>query len=100
MARYQLTNKAVEDLSNIWNFTYRVWSEAQADTYYGMLIGTCQEISENPTIGKNYAEISPEILGFRVGRHILFYRVIGPGEIDIVRMLHDSMDLKRRLEDQ
>ncbi|PIX07572.1 MAG: type II toxin-antitoxin system RelE/ParE family toxin, partial [Flavobacteriales bacterium CG_4_8_14_3_um_filter_35_10] len=26
MAEYKLTNKAVEDLSKIWDYTFEVWS--------------------------------------------------------------------------
>ena len=33
MAKYKLTNKAVEDLSDIWNYTFDHWSERQADFY-------------------------------------------------------------------
>lgn len=33
MPKYILTNKAVEDLSTIWNYTFEVWSETQADKY-------------------------------------------------------------------
>ena len=64
MAKYLLTNKTVEDLSQIWDYTYEVWSENQADKYYESLIETCQEISDNPSIGKNYFEIKAEIFGF------------------------------------
>ena len=38
MAEYKLTNKAVEDLSKIWDFTFEVWSKKQADKYYEYLI--------------------------------------------------------------
>ncbi len=31
MAKYQLTNKAVEDLTNIWEYTVDTWLERQAD---------------------------------------------------------------------
>ena len=31
MAKFIITNKAVEDLSKIWNYTYEFWSENQAD---------------------------------------------------------------------
>jgi len=31
MAEFKLTNKAVEDLSKIWDYTFEVWSENQAD---------------------------------------------------------------------
>ena len=34
MAKFHLTNKAVEDLAQIWNYTYDEWSENQADRYY------------------------------------------------------------------
>ena len=38
MAKFKLTNKAVEDLSKIWDYTFEVWSETQADKYYESLI--------------------------------------------------------------
>ena len=31
MAKYHFTNKAVEDLSGIWDYTYDIWSEKQAE---------------------------------------------------------------------
>jgi len=48
MAEYKLTNKAVEDLSNIWEYTFEVWSENQADKYYFELLEDCQVLAENP----------------------------------------------------
>ncbi len=44
MAKYKLTNKAVEDLSKIWDYTFEVWSEQQADKYYDGLIIILPEI--------------------------------------------------------
>ena len=34
MAKYFLTNKAVEDLSKIYEYTFELWSQNQADKYY------------------------------------------------------------------
>ena len=31
MAKYELTNKAIEDLTEIWEYTVDKWSEQQAD---------------------------------------------------------------------
>ena len=97
MAKYFLTNKAVEDLSKIWDYTYEVWSESQAVKYYELLIKFCKEISENPTVGKNYGEIEKNIFGCRASQHIIFYRVIKPNEIEVLRYLHISMDLKYKI---
>lgn len=99
MAKYVLTNQAVEDLSKIWEYTYEVWSESQADKYYELLTSSFQEIVQNPELGKSYAEIDSAILGLRVGKHIVFYRVVKSGDIEIVRILHQRMDLKSRMDE-
>ncbi len=64
MARYKLTNKAVEDLSKIWDYTYEVWSETQADKYYFELLEACRILTENPNLGKNYTEIDKDVFGY------------------------------------
>jgi len=97
MAKYFLTNKAIEDISEIWNYTVKVSSENQADNYYESLIEACKEISEKPEIGKKYPEIDNEVLGYLSSRHIIFYRVNNQNEIEILRILYGSMDLKNRI---
>jgi len=99
MARYVLTNKAVKDLSDIWNYTFDNWSERQADKYYQMLIENCEEISKNPNIGKNYEGVVTRLFGYRTGRHIIFYRIVNTNEIEITRILHERMDLKNRIKE-
>jgi toxin ParE1/3/4 len=99
MAKYFLTNKAVEDLSKIWDYTYEVWSESQADKYYIGLIDCCKQISEHPGVGKDYNEIGQGLLGVKIGKHIIFYKILKPGEIEVLRILHGRMDLKDKLQD-
>lgn len=97
MAKYVLTNKAVEDLTRIWDYTYEAWSENQADKYYELIISAFEEIAERPALGKSYEKISKNILGFKVGKHIVFYRTLALKEVEIVRVLHERMDLKNKL---
>ena len=99
MANYTLTNKAVEDLSNIWNYTVDAWSEKQADKYYNMLIGFCSELCLHPEKGKRYEEVETALLGYKAGRHIIFYKVLNPKQIAVIRILHERMDLKSRLQE-
>ncbi|MGL5234780.1 MAG: type II toxin-antitoxin system RelE/ParE family toxin [Empedobacter falsenii] len=83
MAKYFFTNKAVEDLSKI----------------YEELIDFCQLLSENPNIGKNYIEIDSEYFGFLANKHIIFYRILSQNEIEIERILGAEMDLKKRIKE-
>ncbi|SEA68215.1 toxin ParE1/3/4 [Flavobacterium gillisiae] len=98
MAKYIFTNKAVEDLTKIWDYTYEVWSESQADKYYKGILENCQDIAENLNYGKNYNEISSEIFGYKCGQHIIFYRKLNETKVEITRILHSRMDLKNRIQ--
>lgn len=99
MPKFFLTNKAVDDLSSIWNFTYDKWSEVQADKYYQTLIESCQQIAEDPNLGKNYEGITSQLLGVKVKRHIIFFRRLENGLTEITRILHERMDLKSRISE-
>ena len=97
MPKYKLTNKAVVDLSKIWEYTFEVWSEKQADKYYDGLISNCEEIAENPDLGKNYEGVSKQLLGIKSNRHMIFYRTLDENYVEITRILHERMDLKKRI---
>lgn len=91
MAKYKLTDKAVEDLLKIWEYTFEVWTEQQADKCYDQLISNCQEITENPDLGKNYQGIAEQLLGTKANRHLIFYRALNESQVEITRILHERM---------
>ena len=97
MAKFYLTNKAVEDLGDIWNYTIETWSENQAEIYYSLLIDSCQELANKPNQGKSYEVVERNVLGFKTGQHIIFYRIVTEKEIEVVRILHGMMDMKNHL---
>lgn len=97
MTELRFTRKAVEDLSDIWRYTVERWSEEQADRSYGLLVATCRKIAASTVpIGRRYEQIAEGLYGFRVGRHILFYRIESGRIVLIVRILHERMDLGNR----
>jgi len=97
MAKVILRQKAIDDLNDIWDYTFKKWSETQADKYYATIAFTCNEIGENPEIGNKYTAISSNLLGLKSGNHIIFYQMISEDEIEVIRILHERMDLKNRL---
>ncbi len=99
MANLKFTNKAVEDLTSIWSYTFKTWSERQADEYYEMLISVCRKtltLSFLPT--RLYNEIAPDLYGIKTGHHIIFFKRITNGDVLIVRILHERMDIKRHIK--
>lgn len=98
MANVFLRQEAIDDLNDIWAYTLTEWSEKQADKYYASIEFACTQIGKNPEIGQEYVEISKDLLGLRTGKHIIFYKVISKDQIEIIRILHERMDLKNRLD--
>jgi toxin ParE1/3/4 len=76
MTKVILKQKAIDDLNSIWTYTFYKWSEEQANKYYETIEFDCQQIGKNPEFGKSYQEISKSLLGFKSGKHIIFYQSI------------------------
>ena len=98
MIKIIFRQQAIMDLNDTWLYTFNKWSEKQADKYYESLEHVCNQIASNPDIGKEYEEIGNNLLGFRSGKHIIFYHVLNKHEIEIIRILHERMDLINQLK--
>ena len=97
MIKFYLSNKAVEDLNDIWDYTVKTWSKNQAEIYYSLLMDSCQELANKPSQGKSYDVVEKNVLGFKTGEHIIFYQIVSLKEIEVVRILHVMMDMKNHL---
>ena len=99
MAGYDISLKARDDLSRIWEYTLDNWSEEQADRYYGFLTAGMDSIAAAPMkVDVSYDEIFPGLRALHVNRHMIFFIVQPGGRVMIVRILHDMMDYIRHLD--
>ena len=97
MAKFYLSNKAVDDLNDIWDYTVKIWSEKQAENYYLLLMNSCQELANKPNLGKSYDAVEKNVFGFKTGEHLIFYQIVSLDKIEVVRILHGMMDIKNHL---
>ena len=63
MAKVIIRQKAIDDLNDVWDYTFKKWSERQADKYYATIQLACEEIGENSELGKEYSGISSNLRG-------------------------------------
>lgn len=89
--RFRLTPRAKEDLLGIWNYTFEVWSEAQADHYVSLIYDRCAWLAVHPLIGKHRSDIGDGYYCFPQGSHLIFY-LICEDCIDIIGVPHMEMD--------
>ena len=98
MAKFYLSNKAIEDIDAIWLYTLDAWSESQADDYYHDLVSACQHIADHPAyLDKEYSEILSGLYCHRCRKHLIFYILIDDG-VEIVRILHERMDIETKFD--
>jgi toxin ParE1/3/4 len=97
MAKFSFTNRALDDLIEIWDYTVENWSENQAEKYYNFIIASCLDLANNRQLGKSYNIVSQNLLGYKCGEHIIFFQEIVKNEIEIARVLHGMMDLKSKI---
>ena len=92
MPAYRLTNKALEDLRSIARYTEQIWGREQRNKYLSKLDASFQMLVNEPELGRACDEIRQGYRKHHVGRHLVFYRLIAT-RIEIIRILHDSMDI-------
>ena len=96
--KYRISQQAIEDLNSIWVYTFHKWSKEQVDRYYDLVIGEIEFIADNYLTGKSAELTRKNYSVTKIKSHLIFYRKNENGIIEIVRILHQRMDSKKRLK--
>ena len=99
MASYIISEEALKDIDNIWLYTAENWSLEQADRYYNLTFDEIEYISENFEVGRNIGRIRKDYRFSKVKSHLIFYKKSQSGKIEIIRILHENMNIENRLNE-
>ncbi|MGK6315400.1 type II toxin-antitoxin system RelE/ParE family toxin [Neorhizobium sp. DT-125] len=92
---YRLSPLAEADLEEIWSYTVEIWSWEQAERYHSEIIATLENLASRERTGRR-VDIREGYLKYSIGSHFVFYRLAENG-IDVIRILHQRMDVSRYL---
>ena len=96
--KYRISKQAIVDLNDIWIYTLNKWSKEQADRYHGLLIAEIEFIADNFLTGKSIEQTRKGYRVTKVKSHLIFYRKTDNDIVEIIRILHQRMDTKKRLK--
>jgi toxin ParE1/3/4 len=105
----RLTAAAASDFEHILEWTVEHFGEPQALVYAETLSLAIEALTEGPSIpgARQRDEILKGLYSLHVarqgrkGRHFVMFRTAATGDaIEVLRVLHDSMDLTRHLHDE
>jgi toxin ParE1/3/4 len=95
--RFFLSPAAQKDVEQIWDYTADRWGTDQAEHYLRDLQQAIERAAVNPPIGRSCEEVRSGYRKLPAGSHVVFYRQIDDGAIDVVRIPHQRMDIDRHL---
>ena len=96
--KYHISQQAIEDLDTIWMYTHNKWSREQADRYYDSIIAEIEFIASNYLIGKSAEQTRKNYRVAKIKSHLIFYRKVDHEVVEIIRVLHQRMDTKKRMK--
>lgn len=97
--KFIISEKANEDIEKIWLYTYENWSLEQADRYYNLILDEIEFIAKNFESGKSVDYIKKGYRATLVKSHIIFYKKSRRNIVEIIRVLHQKMDIENRIDE-
>lgn len=97
---YKISVNAAEDIEQIWLYTVDNWSVEQADRYVNLIFDEIEYLADNPVSGKDLNHIRKEYRCSKVKSHLILYRLVEKNGIEIIRVLHQRMDIVHQLQEK
>ena len=89
--------KAKDDLENIFKYSVENFGFKIAENYLLTIEAKFQTIKKNHKIGKRNTLLGFKIKSIKSKSHLIFFKVIDSNTVEIVRILHQSMNYKDHL---
>lgn len=91
---------ARDRLLDIWDYTAESWGDQQADAYVRRIVDRLDQASHQRHLWRVVSDKSLVGVYFlRVEHHYAFFRELSLGELGVLSILHESMDLPSRLKE-
>jgi toxin ParE1/3/4 len=94
---YRLSPAARADLRSIWLYTDEIWGREQADRYIMSIEAACKSVADRQAKGRSADHFRQGYRMASVGSHYVFYKPSRDGGIDVIRVLHQRMNIRSRL---
>jgi toxin ParE1/3/4 len=95
---FRLTQLAKQDLLSIGRYTQKTWGTEQRNRYLAMLDDCFHLLAQDPQRGRTCDDIRLGYRKYHIGRHLIFYQETDE-YIDIIRILHDRMDVESHFDE-
>lgn len=102
MSKYLLSPNAVQRLKDIEKYSLANFGKIQTGIYLRKLHERIKFTANNPKAGKLRKDIFSQwdCFSYSVGSHTIYYEIISDNQINIIDILHQSMEPRSYLLDE
>jgi toxin ParE1/3/4 len=105
MTRLAISAAARRDIRRALDYSARQWGAGQRQRYRALIGDGLKALLDDPNHPASRArdEIFPGVRSYHIakpgrpGRHLIVYRIGPDRDVQVIRVLHDAMDLERAL---
>jgi toxin ParE1/3/4 len=103
--KLRITHQAAADIEHVLRYTYQQFGQRKHDEYQQLIRLALHTLTTKPEAAPSKArpEIHPEVRTLHLARrkmrarHFILYRVSEDEFVDVLRLLHDAMDIGTNL---
>ena len=97
MRRLHYSPAAQNDLDIIYDYTLENWGIVRAEHYVRELHEACCELANGHIKGQSVDFVRQGYFKKFIGSHVVFYKYPTPHIMEVVRILHQRMDVEAHL---
>ena len=97
MRQLHFSPAAQNDLDSIYDYTFETWGIDQAEHYVRELHEFCCDLASGSIKGRNVEFIRRGYFKKLAGSHCIFYKYPNLNTLEVIRILHQRMDVEAHL---
>lgn len=94
---FMIKKAALADLRDIASYTRKTWGNEQEAVYMKGIFSCFERIANHQTYNRDLSSIVSDCLMHKISHHLIVFRWLDDGRPEIIRVLHEKMDVSCQL---
>jgi len=94
---YAIKRAALADLKDIARYTRKTWGRDQESIYIKSIFDCFERIFKRETFNVDFSHIKSGFFKCKINHHLVFFQWLDDGRPEIIRVLHEEMDIPVQL---
>lgn len=94
---FKIRKAALADLGDIARYTRKTWGREQEAVYMKGLFNCFEKIAGREAQTRDISNLMPDCMLYQISHHLIIFRWLEDGRPEIIRVLHERMNVSLQL---